>query len=526
MIGESATTSRRLILNTIYNLATRAIIALIGFFMVPFFVRSLGKAQYGIWILVGSIFTYRNALNMGLNSAINRYIPMFRAKNNINGIHAVINTSMLYLCFTSIILTVITLIVHKYIDVWFNIAPDFIESSKTLVLIVGFCFVIIMPLQMYSGILTGLQRYDIVSLATIVPVIIRTAVLILVLSKSNGLLTMGLAFGICEILMRASQVLFTWKLLPQIHISFKSIDFSLLRQMLHYGVNTLLYTISAVIVCKSSDIIIGIFLDTEDITKYYVTLAGILMLGMFVVALAAAIKPAVSDLDTRDDESRIHQIAFWTQKYILILLIPSFFFFLLMGGDFLRVWVGADFAELHLILILLSIGHFLRLFQYSNFLVLVGKGEHRVFGIFAGVMAVCTIILAIIFVKIFNLRLMGIALSNLLPMSIICGLILPIYFNFKMHISFKDCVRQIWWPALAGCMPALIFISSWKYCHSPDCWLHIAIVVTCTFALTVVGAWFWSLSSDEQRMFLRIFTRRQKDALINERPQDYKSDKL
>lgn len=507
MIDESATTSRRLILNTIYNLATRIVIALIGFFMVPFFVRTLDKKQYGIWILIGAIFAYRNTLNMGLNSALNRYIPMFLAKNNIKGIQAVINTSMLYLCFMSIILTVITLIVHRYIDVWFNIAPDFIEPSKTLILVVGFCFVVIMPLQMYSGVLSGLQRYDIVSLATIVPVITRTAVLILVLSKDNGLLTMGLAFGICEITIRASQVLFALKLLPQIHISFKSIDFSLLRQMLHYGANTLLYTFGTAIVCKSSDIIIGIFLDTEDITRYYVALAGILMLGMFIESLAAAIKPAVSDLDTRDDESKIRQIAFWTQKYILILLIPSFFFFLLMGGDFLRVWVGADLAELHLILILLSLGHFLRLVQYSNFLVLVGKGEHRVFGIFAGVMAVCTIVLAIIFVKIFDLRLTGIALSNLLPMSIICGLILPIYFNTKMNISFKDSARQIWWPGLAGCLPALIFIGSWKYYHSPDCWLHIAIVVTCAFVITIVSAWLWSLSSDEKRMFLRILSR-------------------
>jgi O-antigen/teichoic acid export membrane protein len=507
MLDESVTTSRRLILNTICNLTTRVIIALIGFFMVPFFVRTLGKDQYGIWILVGSIFAYRNALNMGLNSALNRYIPMFLAKNNIKGIQAVINTSMLYLCFTSAILAVIILIVYKYIDVWFNIAPDFIEPSKIAILIVGFCFVVIMPLQMYSGVLSGLQRYDIVSLATIIPVIIRTVVLILVLSKCNGLLTMGLAFGICEILMRASQVLFALILLPHINISTKCIEFSLLKQMLHYGANTLLYTLGAAIVTKSSDIIIGIFLNTDDITKYYVTLAGILMLEMFVVALAAAIKPAVSDLDARDDESRIRQIAFCTQKYILILLVPSSFFFLLMGGDFLRVWVGADFAELHIILILLSIGHFLRLAQYSNFLVLVGKGEHRVFGIFAGVMAVCTIILAIIFVKIFDLRLTGIALSNLLPMSIICGLILPIYFNSKMNISFKDSARQAWGPGLAGCLPALVFIGSWKYYHSPDCWLHIAIVVTCAFVLTIVGAWLWSLSSDEKRMFLRILSR-------------------
>jgi len=230
------------------------------------------------------------------------------------------------------------------------------------------------------------------------------------------------------------------------------------------------------------------------------------MVGMFTQALAAAIKPAVSDLDTRENESKIHQIAFLTQKYILILLIPSVFFFLVMGKDFLRVWVGTDYSKLHVILVLLSLGHFLRLAQYSNFLVLVGKGEHRIFGFLAVVMAVCTIALAIVFVKMFNLGLMGIALSNLLPMSLICGLILPIYFNSKMNISLKECVCQVWWPALAGCLPVLLFIASWKYYHSPACWLHIATVVTCAFVITIVGAWLWCLGSVEKRMFLRIFS--------------------
>jgi O-antigen/teichoic acid export membrane protein len=510
MIGNTATTSRRLILNTICNLTKHIVVAAVGFFMIPFFVRTLGEEQYGIWILVGSVFAYRNTLNMGLNSAVNRYIPMFLAKNEVKRIQAVISTSMLYLCFTSIILIVTTLVVHRYIEVWFCISPNFIEVAKALVLVVGFCFVAMMPLQVHSGVLSGLQRYDIVSALTIIPVIIRTVVLILLLSKGYGLLTMGLAFGICEIAIRVSQALFVLRLLPHISISAKSIDFSLLWQMLHYGANTLLYVFGAGMVRKSSDIIIGIFLNTKDITGYYIASSGILGLGMLIQAFAAAIKPAVSDLDARDNESKIRQIAFLTQKYILILLMPSVFFLLVMGKDFLRVWVGANFGELHVILILLSVGHFLRLAQYSNFLVLVGKGEHQIFGILAGVMVICTIPLAIVFVKRFNFGLMGIALSNLLPMSLICGLILPIYFNSKMNISFKDCACQIWWPALAGCSPALFFIGLWKYYHCPNCWLHIATVVTCAFVITIAGAWLWSLSPVEKRMFLRVFSPRQR----------------
>jgi O-antigen/teichoic acid export membrane protein len=482
--------------------------------MIPFFIRTLGKERYGIWILIASIFAYRNTLNLGLNSAINRYIPVFLAKNDRDSVQKVVSVSMLYLYSTSIILAALTLVAYRYVEIWFSIPFDLIGVSKTLILIVGFCFVLIMPLQMYNGVLSGLQRYDIISIGTVIPIIIRTVVLILLLSRGYGLLTMGLVFGICEIIIRIFQVVFTVKLLPHISIlPTTKIDFALLWQMLHYGTNTLLYIVGAGIVCKASSIIIGIFLSPADITNYYVASAGVLVLGAFIESFMAAIKPAISDLDARNKEAAIRQLIFSIQKYALILLIPSFFFFLIMGRDFLLVWIGADFKNMYLILVILSISHFLRLFQYGNFLVLVGKGQHKIFGLLAVLMAVCAIMLAVVFVKIFKLGLVGIALSNLIPMSLIYGLILPIYFNYKMNIFFTDYVHRIWRPALICCTPSLLFMGVWKYCHSPGTWLHIATVVASVFIITMACTYLWGLSPAEREKFQRIIVSWKKKVL-------------
>lgn len=498
-------TSERLVRNTISNLLSHIVNVAVAFFMVPFFMRTLGNEQYGIWIFIASVFAYRNTLNLGLNSAINRYIPVFLAKNDNDGVQRVVSVSILYLYFTSVMLAIITLVVHRYVAVWFAIPSDLIGVTKNLVLIVGFSFVVIMPFQMYSGVLSGLQRYDIISIVTVIAIIVRTVVLILLVSRGYGLLTMGLVFGICEIAIRIFQVVFTIKLLPHISIfPTTKIDFSLLWQMLHYGTNTLLYILGTSIVYKSSNIIIGIFLSPADITKYYVASAGVLMLGLFIEAFTSAIKPAISDLDARNKEFEIRQLSFSTQKYILILLIPSIFFFLVMGRDFLTVWVGADYSNLYLILAILSISHFFRLLQYSNFLVLVGKGQHKIFGFLAILMAVCAIVLAVAFVKIFKLGLVGIALSNLIPMSLIYGLILPIYFNYKMNIFFIDYVNQVWRPALVSCVPSLLFIGGWKYYHTPDCWLHIAIIVSCTCIIIAVGTWLLGLKSAEKKRIQQI----------------------
>ena len=82
--------------------------------------------------------------------------------------------------------------------------------------------------------------------------------------------------------------------------------------MLSYGINTFLYTASAIIVYKASSIIIGIFMDTAQVSRFEVAAAGVLLLSQFLQAFTAAIKPAVSDLDARDD----HHVS---KKYLFLL---------------------------------------------------------------------------------------------------------------------------------------------------------------------------------------------------------------
>jgi len=83
---QRVTTSKRLIYNTAFNVSAYIINAIIALFMVPFLIRSLGAEAYGVWVLIGSVFAYAMMLQMGLSIAINRYVPMFLAKSNTNGL--------------------------------------------------------------------------------------------------------------------------------------------------------------------------------------------------------------------------------------------------------------------------------------------------------------------------------------------------------------------------------------------------------------------------------------------------------
>lgn len=447
---------------------------------------------------------------MGLNSAINRYIPVYLAKNNNDGIQRVISTSLFFFSTVAVVLILGSVAIYYNIGSWFAIKPELVAPAGALVLVVGFCFAFAMPLQLSSAVLSGLQRYDIINLAVLVPLLLRTVLLIALMLRGFGLITMGLTFGISEIVIRILQFIFVKKLLPRTSISFKNIDLKLLREMLAYGINTFLYAMGAIIIYKASDIIIGIFIGTAEISQFAIAAAGVLLLSQFLQAFTAAIKPAVSDLDARDEHSRVREISFLTQKYSLLLLIPAGCFLVVMGREFLWVWVGEKFKDpavinnMGVILAILTVGHCLRLAQHSNFVVLVGRGQHKAFGILTALMALLCVSASIISVKVFNLGLLGIAWSNFVPMALVSGTILPLYFNWEMRISAMESVRRVWWPALLGSLPAVALISIWEYLARPDSWLQIGGVVIAAMTVTLVSSWFLSFSDLERKRFLMI----------------------
>ncbi len=510
------TTPKRLVHNTIFNCVTLVSGTVIAFFLIRFFLTQLGELKYGVWVLIGSVFQYRRLLDMGMNSSIDRYIPMNLAKGDNNAIQRVISTSVFFFAALAVVLGLLTLLLYDNIGVWFSIAPDMVGPAGVLVLVVGFSFALAMPLQVSAALLCGLQRFDVLNLTELVMLLLRTVLVIVLLQQGGDLLTLGLVFGGSEVLLKIVQFIFAWKLLPNVSIAFKSIDLRLLKEMLTYGINTCLYTTGGLLILKATDLVIAIFIGTAEVSQFAVAAAGIFLLAQLLRAFTAAIKPAVSDLDARQEHSHVREISFLMQKYSLLLIVPAACFFIVMGNDFLHVWVGEKFQDpnvvhsMAVILAVLTIGHGLRLAQYSNFLVLVGKGDHRIFGLLTVLTGLLSVSASVVCVKVFHLGLLAIAYASCLPMAIISGLALPIYFNAKMRISIRESVLRIWWPALLGCTPAMIVIVAWKYVGSPASWLSIATVVAMAAGLTCISAWRFSMTPLERQRLIKALVLRKR----------------
>lgn len=511
-MGQQVTTSKRLIHNTLFNVVRLMSQALVAFFLMPFYLGQLGDVRWGIWALIGSIFKFRGTLNLGLNSAISRHIPVCFAKDDDEGIQRVVNTALFFFLFLAVVLVAVTLLIHFKLGSWFAIDPDLVWVASLLVLVIGLSSAVSSPLQVNPAVLSGLQRYDVISVVTLAILTVRTVLVVTLLYRGYGLLMMGLVFGLSEILTRLILRFSVRRLLPKAHLNWRSVDFALLKDMLFYGINTFLYMIGGVILLKASDIIIGIFIGASEVGYFAIATAAVILMTQFLYAFTAAIKPAVSDLDARDDRARVKEIAFLTQKYSLLFIIPAGCFLVVMAKEFLTVWVGKKFDDpttvdlLATILTILTVGHCLRLAQHSNFLVLVGRGQHKIFGVMTAIMALLCVAGSVITVKVLGWGLIGIAWSNFLPMVLISGITLPLYFNWKMKIPAWESITHVWRPAVLGCLPSVLLIAAWKFISPPDSWLEVfAVVVTAAIA-TFAFSWIVSLERIERERLVSVLS--------------------
>ncbi len=61
-----------LVINAVSNWVALGVNIIVGFLLIPYIIKRLGVAQYGIWTLIISIIGYYGLLDMGVTAAIMR----------------------------------------------------------------------------------------------------------------------------------------------------------------------------------------------------------------------------------------------------------------------------------------------------------------------------------------------------------------------------------------------------------------------------------------------------------------------
>ncbi len=130
------------------------------------------------------------------------------------------------------------------------------------------------------------------------------------------------------------------------------------------------------------------------------------------------------------------------------------------------------------------------------------------FGICVALIGVTTVALSILNVGVFHWGLIGVAVANLLPLVVVCGVIIPRHVDSKLGLSWRERAVRVWRPVLLGCLPSLVLLVAWKQVHPPATWSEIIAIIIVTALVMALAGWRFGLDRAERGRLAALLQRK------------------
>jgi len=495
---------RRLVSNTAINVLQSPTALLIQLFLTPFILGNLGRSAYGIWTLTASVLSYLPQLQAGLNSAVNYQVPRRHHSGDLAGINSVVSTIFAFYVVMAVAGAGFTALVVWKFPVWFSVPDDLITASRIVIALVGGATLVTLVTSVFSGVLTGLQRYDITAGSRVGFLLARATAIVLALGLGAGLVGLAGAAGAVQVLTAGWVVYAAYRVLPGLRVERSAVDLALLPGLLLYSTSTLMYTSGQLLVSQASKILVGLLLTPADVADFAIPFVLVAMVGNFVFAMTVATKPMTTLLRAEEQDDKIRRLYFLSTKYGMLVAAPAAASFLLFGDKILSAWVGrSHHGPGGLLLAILAIPQLLRVSQLAGYSVVTGLGEHRFFGWSVLIQAVSGLVLAFVLAHVFELGLVGVAIGISIPELIGSGFFIPRYCCRVIGVRVRDMIRGSVLPAMTASLPVVLYLVAARFRIAIDSRTSLIVMFGGAVAIWGVATWTLALDRREKDLVLR-----------------------
>jgi O-antigen/teichoic acid export membrane protein len=443
----------------------------VGFFLWPFILHRLGEDAAGIWVLIFSITGYYGLFDLGIRSSVIRYVSKAKATNDLESASRLINTSLFsYTCIGALTF-LITVVVSLYVD-RFHIRPEFQNTARWLLLMVGGAISLGFPLGVSGGVLEGLQRFDLQNLTSVATTLIRALLIVIALRHDYGLLMVAFITVALPLLSSILRSVIAARMLP-VPLGFGYVDRKTFREMASYGGTTLIVIIAARLRFRSDSIIIGAFLSTAAITYFNIGARIVDYAGEVVENLAQVFMPMSSHFDAQGNLDRLRKIFVGGNRFCAFAIFPICAILVVLGKSVIEAWVGARYVDKsYPVLLILLMSTTLMLSQAASPRVLFGMSKHRTWAMVALTEGIVNIILSVLLVRPYGI--VGDAIGTAAPLAATAIFFLPWHLCRQLQIRMSVYLREAYLLPLMACAPVVIALLLMKQWFVPHNYVQLA----------------------------------------------------
>jgi O-antigen/teichoic acid export membrane protein len=409
------------------NVSTRYLAILfetvIGLVMLPFNLDHLGAAQYGLWVLVGSVTLHFSVLDLGYGGSLVKFVAQYRAHKDARALNEIASTMFFVLLgFGAAAYAVAAIVAFNLGIIFPKISPDQVQLGKWLLLIIGIHVALSFPFGIYGGITSGFQRYDannVVAIAASVGVAVVNVALLL---AGYGLLTLVAATTAVRVAAFFVYRLNAYRVYPELRIRPSLYRRERLREVTGFSVYSAVIDWANKLNYQVDELVVGVVMGSAAVAVWAVAERIISGTQRLTNQLNGVLFPVIVDSDASDDRARLQQILLLGTRLSLATVLPIAVALICLADPLVRSWTSDEMAGAVAVLQILAVAVVIRVGNATGSTLLKGAGQHRMVAFSNLGAGVVNIALSVLLVRWFGL--VGVAVGTLVPVAFAAAFIL------------------------------------------------------------------------------------------------------
>jgi O-antigen/teichoic acid export membrane protein len=448
-----ATVASVLLTGTLTRYVLLGVNIAIGLALMPFTVSHLGKAQYGLWMLVASMTYYFQLLDLGYGSGLVRQISEADARGDTEQVNRVLSTFVLV--YGALGLTAglgLAVLIFGVLPHFPNLADTDLPTAQRLLAIIGLRVVLGFPMSVFGAATTARQRFALNNTVAIVLALLQGAVTYLVLVNGHGLLPLVTATTALSI---SGYLAYAWtarRAFPELDLKPSWFSRSIVREVSSFSLYFFLIDVAIQIGFNLDNLVVGGFLGTGAVAVYAVALRLADYQRQLANQFNGLLLPVVVRFGAVGREAALRTTLVEGTRVALLLVGGVTVCLIGFAEPLVTNWMGPEFTPSVPPLIVLALTGVVLVGQGPTGNVLLGTGRHRLVAWVSLGEALANLLISLLLVV--PLGLLGVAIGTAIPIVIAnLGILVPAGCR-AVGTSMSALLREVLRAPFAGVVPA------------------------------------------------------------------------
>ena len=442
----------KLAFNVVMNWAATGVGLLVPFFLTPFVVRSLGAEAYGVWILSASTVSYLNLLDLGMRSAVIRFVSKAKTEGASTEVRDVVGAALWFRLLIALIVAALSIVLAISFPHLFKIPQALYRSSQITVLLCALGVAVTLITGVFGAVLAAVSRFDRLSTIAMVQTVGRAAGVLFLLRSGHGLVSLACWELAVVAISGASITVSALTIVPASRGRIRKPQMELLRKIWSYSFVTFIWIIAVQVIISSDNLMVGHFVSVRLAALYAIGGSLVTYSGQIVSALTTTFTPLASSLEAAGKKIELRSLLIRGTQATLVLSLPISLALLFRGRTFIGLWMGASYTQVSgSILQILLIAQFMSVAVSTAGAVMMAIGKHTGPAKFAVVEAVLNVTITLVLCRWFGAY--GVAWGTSLAVSLVTLAFWPRYIQKTLEIPVFTYLTVGWGKATLSAIP-------------------------------------------------------------------------